>query len=306
MLREVVSKENSRVAVPSAPLINQVDSSSANPPTNPTGNLWLDEGKVNKVKSLLVVAKDANVEGKALEKTVIENGIQVQKQYVNNNGDTVIIFPDETSRNNLKEKLTSTGITSNLMKEPKGRYPVISVVGIPKEFDKNNKDDIYKTLLSQNPYITDCLKNESSTFEILSVKPLRANENIKQAIVRLSDDIRHVIKRNNDKIYFGLLSCSVYDQLYIKRCHKCQGFGHYAKDCSHSTCCGTCASNDHETLNCIHKDSPNVTSFHSCTNCIKAGKTGDDTKHPAYSNECSAYRTKQEKLKASLSYYSKN
>ena len=266
-------------------------------------NIWSDK---NRVKSLLVVAKDANVANADLEKTVVRNGIQVQKKYVNDNGDTVIICPNQKSRDSLKEKLTTSGVTANLLREPKERYPTISVVGIPKELDKNNKEIIHKTLLSQNPYISDCLKNESSLFDILSVKPLRANENVKQVFIRLSDDIRHAIKKNKDKMYFGLLSCSVYDQLYVKRCNKCQGFGHYAKDCSNDISCGICSSSDHETVNCIHKDVSDIENFYSCKNCLKAGKNDNIASHPAYSQECPTYRAKQEKLKASLSYYSKN
>lgn len=315
LLKEAVNKSGDTgvTAITQCKLGNHVtptiaNDSPASSQTNPTsnnqsGNLWLD---THRVKSLLVVAKDANVEGVTLEKTVIENGIQVQKKYVNKNGDTVIVCPNQQSRDNLKEKLTSAGVTSNLLKEPKERYPTISVVGIPSDLNINNKDVIYNTFLSQNPYITDCLKCDSSVFEILSVKPTKANENIKQVIIKLSDDIRYAIKNNNNKLFYGLLSCPVYDQLYVKRCHKCQGFGHYAKECSHTTCCGICASDSHETLNCAHKDSANVETFYSCGNCLKSGKTGDVIKHPAYSNQCPTYCAKQEKLKASLSYHSKN
>ena len=142
-------------------------------------------------------------------------------------GDTVIICPNQKSRDSLKEKLTTSGVTANLSREPKERYPTISVVGISKEIVKNNREIIHKTLLSQNPYISDCLGKESSLFDILSIKPLKANENVKQVFIRLSYDImhaiRHAIKKNKDKTYFGLLSCSVYDQLYAKWYNKCQG-----------------------------------------------------------------------------------
>ena len=301
LLKEAISRDKSPAQNVLEPLETGIQNTASNQPE--PDNMWSDK---DRVKSLLVVAKDANVENATLEKTVVDNGIQVQKKYVNNKGDTVIICPSQKSRDSLKEKLTSSGIIPSLLKEPKERYPTISVVGIPKEMDRNSKDIILKTLISQNPYIANCLKNKTSTFDILSVKPLKANENLKQAIIRLSDDIRHAIKNNNDKLFYGLLSCSVYDQLYIKRCNKCQGFGHYAKDCSNETCCGICASCDHQTINCIHKDSTNIEAFYSCTNCLKAGKNEDVTSHPTFSHECPSYRAKQEKLKASLSYYSKN
>ncbi len=130
------------------------------------------------------------------------------------------------------------------------------------------------------------------------------NENVKQAIIRVSDNVRHAINGCNNRLYFSMVSCRVYDQLYIKRCNKCQGFDHYAKNCSSVVCCGLCGTIGHETHNCPHKDKSNKASSYKCVNCSNSGKHTID--HPAYSSDCPSYRIKQEKLKASLSYYSKN
>ena len=165
--------------------------------------------------------------------------------------------------------------------------------------------------MRQNPYISHCLEADSSLFDVLSVKPLRANQNIKQAIIRLSDDIRIAIRDNNNRLFFGLLSCQVYDQLYIKRCNKCQGFGHYSKTCKNQVFCGFCAAPRHETQECDNKDKNsqeknNLMPAYCCINCKKSGLSVDSCKHAAFSTECPSYRIQQEKLKASLSYYSKN
>ena len=271
-------------------------------------NVWQDEIRT---KSLLVVTKDANVPCKELEKTVIDNGIQVHKQYLDSNGDQVLILPTQASRDNLKEKLISSGIASDQLKEPKKRHPTISVVGLPKDFDIHHKEEIRNNIVRQNPYISHCLEADSSLFDVLSVKPLRANQNIKQAIIRLSDDIRIAIRDNNNRLFFGLLSCQVYDQLYIKRCNKCQGFGHYSKTCKNQVFCGFCAAPGHETQECDNKDKNsqeknNLMPAYCCINCKKSGLSVDSCKHAAFSTECPSYRIQQEKLKASLSYYSKN
>ena len=273
-------------------------------PSQTVSNPWHDR---QRVKSLLVVTKEANVSDADLEKTVVSNGLQVQKHYLDNKGDRVLIFPSQRSRDELKEKLTESGVSTKLLKEPKKRYPTISVVGLPKDLEIGDKDTVCDALIKQNPYIAPYLQSESSVFDIISVKPLRANANVKQAIVRLTDDIRCAIRNNNNRLYYGMLSCQVYDQLYIKRCNRCQGFGHYTKTCSNHECCAICATVGHETFNCPLKNDANVESLYKCTNCLKShAEDPSYCNHPAFSQECPSYRIQQEKLKASLSYQSKN
>jgi hypothetical protein len=302
LLLKITAKETS---------ISLTQSLSADPdtlnqpdPVSMPSNPWNDR---QRVKSLLVVAKDANVSSEDLEKTVVSHGVQVQKQYVDKKGDRVLIFPSKKSRDELKDRLTESGVSTNLMKEPKKRYPTISIVGLPKTYEIGDKDEICDILKKQNPYITQCLTSESSLFDIISVKPLRSNDNVKQAIVRLSDEIRCAIRNNDNRLYFGMLSCQVYDQLYIKRCNKCQGFGHYSKSCPNQSCCAICATVGHETFNCPQKSDTNLKSIYRCANCLKSNTVdSSNCNHPAYSQECHSYRIQQEKLRASLSCYSKN
>ena len=46
-----------------------------------------------------------------------------------------------------------------------------------------------------------------------------------QVVVRVSDDIRDIIKASQDKIYLGCRSHQVYDRFYIKSCSACHRFG---------------------------------------------------------------------------------
>ena len=78
--------------------------------------------------------------------------------------------------------------------------------------DINDKKYIQDTLLSQNPTLARCLSASSSAmFDIISVKPLRMNENVKQAIIRVSDDVRYAISQSQNRLYYGMESCRVYD-----------------------------------------------------------------------------------------------
>ncbi|KAL5263643.1 hypothetical protein ACHWQZ_G000246 [Mnemiopsis leidyi] len=280
----------------------QMTSNQESPSQTSNINVWCDK---ERVQSLLVVQKEANIESTQLEKTVINHGIQVQKRYVDKKGDTVLVLPSKQARDKLKCELQSSGVSNDQLREPKQRYPTISMVGLPKTADINDKKSIQNTLLSQNPTLARCLNASSSAlFDIISVKPLRMNENVKQAIIRVSDDVRYAISQSQNRLYYGMDSCRVYDQLYIKRCNRCQGFGHYARDCSKEVCCGICGITGHETHHCPHANSKDISTKYHCANCYKAGDL--DCNHPAYSSACPSYRVQQEKLRASLSYYSKN
>ena len=280
----------------------QVTLNPETPPPSSNNNVWCDK---ERVQSLLVVQKEANVESTHLEKTVINHGIQVQKRYVDRKGDTVLVLPSKQARDKLKSELQSSGVSNDQLREPKQRYPTISMVGLPKTADINDKKYIQDTLLSQNPTLARCLSASSSAmFDIISVKPLRMNENVKQAIIRVSDDVRYAINQSQNRLYYGMESCRVYDQLYIKRCNRCQGFGHYARECSKQVCCGICGTGGHETHHCPHANSQDISAKYHCANCSKAGNP--DCNHAAYSSACPSYRVQQEKLRASLSYYSKN
>ena len=260
-------------------------------------NVWNDD---TRVKSLLVVDKDIKLQCKDIEKSVTSNGLQVSGQYVNKKGDHVFVLPSQAAREKFKNELLASGIPTNKVAEPKQKYPAISVVGIPGNFDKDSKGALLDSILKQNPCIADLAKIDNAVFEILVIKPTKKNPNINQAIIRLSDNIRHAIKNSGDKLFCCLSSCPVYDQLYIKRCNKCQDFGHYAKECTGSACCGVCASGDHETSTCSHRNNPSENVL-CCVNCKKAGIS--DVKHLASSISCPTYQAKQEKLKSSISYY---
>ena len=270
---------------------------SYHPGTNGNINVWQDK---DRVKSLLVVNKEVDLQNMDIQKSVTDKGLQVSGQYVNKKGENVFVLPSQSAREKLKNELVASGISCDKLAEPKQRYPAISVVGIPNNFDKDSKSDLLDTILKQNPMIADLVNANNSVFEILIIKPIRKNENIKQAIVRVGDNIRYAIKNSGDKLFCGMSCCKVYDQLYIKRCNKCQDFGHYAKECSGVAFCGICGSEHHETTSCTHKENPREDIL-CCVNCKKAGV--ENVKHLASSVSCPTYLARQEKMKSTISYY---
>ena len=301
MLKDMYSTRNVEVnSTPSVSIPATETSNTSEVNSNVVHNPW--EDKVG-VKSLLVVNKEYKLQTKNLENSITSNGLQVSGQYVNKKGDQVFVLPSQDARAKLKNELTSTGVPDQHITEPKQRYPAISVVGIPNCYDKDAKDCLTEALLNQNPNIASLVRAENAMFEILAIKTVRNNANVNQAIIRLSDHIRHAIKNMGDRLFCGMSSCKVYDQLYIKRCNRCQDFGHYAKECSGSVCCGICASSEHESLACQHSINAQEDGLLCCINCKKAGLNDVMKTHQANSIKCPTYLAKQEKLKKSISYY---
>ena len=100
-------------------------------------------------------------------------------------------------------------------------------------------------------------------------------------------------------------SCRVYDHFHIKRCNKCQQFGHYEAKCNNTGICGICAGN-HETKNCEHRTNQSFKDV-ICINCKKSPKVKDANmhSHTAFSPGCPCYLEEQDKLKRSIAFYEK-
>ena len=116
-----------------------------------------------------------------------------------------------------------------------------------------------------------------------------------KAVVRVSEKVREAIDRGGNHLNIGLKSCPVHDDLYVRRCNKCQSFNHWKDHCPGSTLvvCGKCSGN-HDTRGCT----PDVI---KCANCVKHNYT--DTNHETSYYKCRAYVEAQEKLKLTINYY---
>ena len=118
----------------------------------------------------------------------------------------------------------------------KSKLPSVSILNV-KEF--TSKEDFIERVKKQNPQIKEKLDQGGEFSIVFTKKPQEAqnprNNNNKpsiQIVARVSDDIRQVIKMSGDKLYMDLVAHRVVDRFYIKRCNKCQQFGHYEKDCT--------------------------------------------------------------------------
>ena len=234
-----------------------------------------------------------------LENIITSNSIEANNTFKNKDGHTVVTLASQANRTKLVSALKHDYPQSDL-RQPKVKLPTISISGIKGEI---TADLLKGQIMKLYPEIQSLVES-GETFTVLSVRKQRnySDENkLHQATIRVSNCIRKFIENRDDYLSIGLYRCKIYDHFYVKRCNKCQKFGHYKAECiSPVSVCSECSGN-HDSLQCPEKSK---VSFHpSCVNCKKSKDNSEQHTHSAADRSCPAYQSEQNKLKNSISYY---
>src|SRR5580765_111126 len=116
------------------------------------------------------------------------------------------------------------------------------------------------------------------------MRPSKVRSN-KGSLILEVDEMTHELMLKRIKINIGWNKCPVFEYYNVKRCYKCWGFRHIAKNCSKLDTCHKCAGN-HLTNDC-------TSTIMKCINCVHKIKTynlqiNDD--HDALSIDCPTFR----------------
>jgi hypothetical protein len=100
-----------------------------------------------------------------------------------------------------------------------------------------------------------------------------------------ADERTHELMLNQGKVNIGWKRCPVFNHISVKRCFKCWGYHHIAKNCTRNVACHKCAG-DHNSNEC-------TTNEKKCINCKYKNqsynlKIKDD--HDALSPECPTFK----------------
>ena len=262
--------------------------------------VWGDRSKLDNIKSTLLIK---NHEGQSIDmskvKTIaVSNNIQVSNTHVNDKGDAYVNLPSVAHRDKISNLLQSDEFKENEIVPLKSKLPSISIVGVDEKYTKEELMDCIKM---QNESIRALIEN-GQEFSIVFLKEPRdpSKNKFYQIVARVSGDIRSAIKSLGNKLYIGLISCNVHDRFFIKRCNKCQGYGHYnySDQCTQGLVCGYCCSNSHKSNDCPLQNSDH--SKHSCVNCQIKGRNGKG--HSTFWHNCPTYLEEQDRLKKSIGY----
>ena len=291
-------EENLLFLVKEIKSLKQNPSSSGNQDIRPS---YAD--KVNKPAVIVIEGKTGEeaetqkINMDKLKKAAIQSSASVLKTYLNGVQDTVLICNDESSKQKLLPHVTKI-FSDRKVSTPPSRLPTVTI----KDIESNiTKEELLDAVQMQNR--DSGLTNITvDNFNILFIKEIKSKNprypDTFLAVVRVSDQVRTLLKTAGNRLFVKAQSCKVEDRLFVRRCNKCQLYKHWHKECkSDHSVCGKCGDH-HDTRSC---ESPTK----KCINCATNGYT--DLDHETSWRNCPSYKKEQERLEKTIPYYnSKN
>ena len=160
------------------------------------------------------------------------------------------------------------------------RNPLVKVVMI--DLSINSKEQLEEEIKKRN------ILDESQKIKVNYIYQIKTKKT-QTAIVELNREAYASIMKER-KIYIGCQRCNVYDEFNVKRCFKCNSYGHSKAKCTNNPKYEKCAD-EHTSEEC--KNESNIL----CINCselnvkIKEVEKKVQTNHKASDyKSCSAYK----------------
>ncbi len=210
-------------------------------------------------------------------------------------------MPSNENREKLLPLLDEDTFAVNEIVKLRSKQPTISILSVESFL---SKEDFIGRVKRQNPEIKELI-DQGSKFEIVFVKEPRESKSHSKneyylVVARVSEDIRKVMKMTGDRVYIDLVAHRVIDRYFVKRCNKCQEFGHYElKNCSNNVCCAYCRQN-HKSTDFNQVEDGDVEHY-ECVNCKRENKPY--VGHSSLWHKCPSFVEQQKKVKKSIPYY---
>ena len=261
----------------------------------PMANVELKNDDDSSALILPVVAdkEEEKLQMKVINKLAIQHKVSISKSFKKKNGETVIVCDSRQTRNSLKTHVEGA-VPGIATKSSDNCKFTVAVVGFD---DDSSSSGIVRTLVDQNYFLKAFFATESVEDHIkyVDTKPLRNNADLFQATLKISKKLRMQLKKHSDRLIVGIISCKVFDRVFVRRCACCQEYGHYFAQCPNKDAphCATC-SGEHETRDCRSGSQIEM----QCINCIRNEE--EHVNHAAFSKSCPVYLKELEKCTNNL------
>ena len=192
----------------------------------------------------------------------VNNIAEFSDELINSNPGLLNGFDLGTFRNGKKYIKPRTKQIANMFKSP------LTVFGILQDFVQINSDETkgHTVQVVKVPFSRNTCKSFDNNTNInwIRIRDIRKNVDMSKATCTLVINFKTLAPPN---VYIGRFSFPTSDfKPEPKRCTKCQHFGHYKKQCNHSTVCTFC-SGQHESDVCYQKKVNGEAITLKCTNC---------------------------------------
>lgn len=195
-----------------------------------------------------------------------------------------------TVKNNIKTKMGE----EYEIQVPKKLNPRIIVTGIDEEELQNEAEvkELSKKIIKQNRI------PQGVNFRFEGIRKTKTRKGRFNLIVDVDPGTFNYLMNRDQILYIGWNNCNIYEYFSVRRCFKCGGYNHEAKDCKEKITCVLCAG-EHTSDICRSGNKKCV----NCTICANQKLNLNlDVQHAAIDRKCECYLRIVESIKKKTAY----
>lgn len=247
-----------------------------------------------KKKENIIIIKPKIQQESETTKKVIKEKVDIKKMSMGitklrKGREGTVILGCETGEEMVKLKDTvqtklgeNYSVTESLQMKPK-----LKIINISEEEMELDDDELIHTVEKQNDM-------DGSHMRIVKRILKKKNKDNSQSgnkgkegesVIIEVDEGTHNLMLKKEKLNIGWRKCPVFNYYSVKRCFKCWGYYHIAKNCTRDETCHKCTGK--------HKATECTATKNKCVNCmfkIKAYNLKISDEHDALSPECPTYK----------------
>lgn len=246
---------------------------------------------VKKKKESIIIIKPKIQQESETTKKIIKEKVDIKNMpmgitKVRKGKEGTVILGCETGEemDKVKDAMQSKLGENYNVTESQQKKPKIKIINISEEEMELGDDELIDTIKKQNSM-------DGSRISVIKKFSKRKNMDLSQprskvgSLIIEVDEVTHDLMLKKEKLNIGWRKCPVFNHVSIKRCFKCWGFYHIAKNCTRDETCHKCAGK-HKASECREKEN-------KCINCMFKIKTYNlkiKDEHDALDPECPTYR----------------
>lgn len=257
---------------------------------------YSEVAKEKKKESVIIIKPKIQQESEATKKNIKEKvdiknlAMGVTKFKKGSNGTVIMGCEAGEEMEKLKTEVQARLGENFMVTESLQVKPKIKIVNIDEDEIKLDDNDLIDVIKRQNKIPVNKEFQMRIVKKIIKEKRNYRNQSGRRGreegvVIMETDEKTHELILNKRKINVGWKKCSVFNHINIKRCFKCWGYYHIAKNCTREETCHKCAGK--------HKADECKVSKKRCVNCMFKNQTYNlkiNDEHDALDPECPTYK----------------
>lgn len=245
---------------------------------------------LKKKKENIIIVKPKIQQESETTKKVIKERVDIKKMSMGitklrkgREGAVILGCESGEEMGKLKDTVQSKLGESYKVTEPLKMKPKIKIINISEEDMELDDEELIHTIEKQNSINGSHIRIVKRILKKKS-QPRSKGKEDGSVIIEVDEEIHNLIIMKG-KLNIGWKKCPVFNHYSVKRCFKCWGFFHIAKNCTREETCHKCAGK-HKTNECTAVKN-------KCVNCVFKNKTYNlkiNDEHDALSPECPTYK----------------